>query len=89
MVSHSPRKLPIDNFVPPNWCDIMMWAVLVGEPELAQLLWAKTKEPMRAAIMASRAIGELQDRLGEDTLEADNLVTQVHSQSHLTLITPC
>ena len=35
--------------MPPNWLDLMMWAVVVGEPEVAKLLWLKTKVPLRAA----------------------------------------
>jgi hypothetical protein len=52
-----------------------MWAVLIGEPELAKLLWTKTKEPMRMAILASRAMAQLQDELG-DVLEADQIEEQ-------------
>ena len=36
-----------------NWMDLMLWAVMAGQPEIAQHCWAKTAEPMRAAIWAA------------------------------------
>ena len=38
-----------------NWCDLMLWAVICGQPDLAKLLWGKVGEPLRAALIASRA----------------------------------
>ena len=43
----SERKMPT------NFLDLMMWAVLAGEPALATELWGRTREPLRAAILAS------------------------------------
>ena len=37
----------------PEWQDLFLWAVLVGQPEIASLLWRKTEEPLRMAIYAS------------------------------------
>ena len=36
-----------------SWLDVMLWAVMAGEPEIARCLWAKVAEPMRAAIWAA------------------------------------
>jgi hypothetical protein len=38
----------------PNWTDLMMWAVLSGQHDLAEALWEKTQDPIRAALMASQ-----------------------------------
>ena len=37
----------------PEWSDIFLWAVLVGQPEIAGLLWTKTEDPLRMAVYAS------------------------------------
>ena len=37
----------------PEWSDIFLWAVLVGKPEIAGLLWTKTQDPLRMAVYAS------------------------------------
>jgi len=37
----------------PSWTDLMMWAVLIGEPKMAELLWSKTVQPLRSAVLAS------------------------------------
>ena len=39
--------------LPTNFLDLMMWAVLAGQPALATELWGRTREPLRAAILAS------------------------------------
>ena len=39
----------------PRFCDLMMWAVLAGAHELAKLLWTRSEEPIRAAVMASQS----------------------------------
>ena len=31
----------------PEWSDIFLWAVLVGKPEIAGLLWTKTQVRVR------------------------------------------
>lgn len=49
----------------PEWRDLMMWAVLMGNQPLARLLWERTSEPTRAAIMASRACHRLKMARGE------------------------
>lgn len=40
--------------VRPNFTDLMMWAVLAGQHELASVLWEKTADPIRSALMASQ-----------------------------------
>ena len=53
----------------PNWMDLMMWAALTGEPALAKILWSKTFNPLRAAIMASRLAKKLVLLHGEESDE--------------------
>ena len=36
-----------------NWTDLLLWAVLADEREIARHLWVKTSEPMRFAIWAA------------------------------------
>ena len=38
--------------LPTNFLDLMMWAVLAGQPALATELWGRTREPLRAARLA-------------------------------------
>lgn len=52
----------------PTWTDLMMWAVLSGQDEMAVMLWAKSKEPLRAALMASQLCRRLHH---EPELRAD------------------
>jgi hypothetical protein len=40
--------------VPTRWTDLMMWAVCMGEHKLAETLWARSNDPMRAALLASQ-----------------------------------
>ena len=47
------RSMESNGVLEPNWVDLMMWAVLVGERELARQLWSQTADPLRAALMAS------------------------------------
>ena len=47
----------------PTWMDLMMWAVLIGEIELARHLWCKASQPLRAAIIASRVSRQIAARL--------------------------
>jgi len=54
-----------------SWTDLMMWAVLVDQENLAWLLWKKTLMPMRAAIMAARVMQRIEDKLDKDEQEAD------------------
>eukprot|EP00965_Chrysotila_dentata_P024991 828296-Pleurochrysis_carterae.AAC.4 len=39
----------------PTWTDLMMWAVLIGETDLAHMLWLKTYSPLRAVCIATKA----------------------------------
>lgn len=43
----------------PTWLDIMMWAVLAGHHELAELTWPRTEYPLRAALLASQLCKKL------------------------------
>ena len=60
----------------PTWLDLMMWAVLIGEDRLARLLWRKTDEPMRAAIMGARVANKIAAELGPDHLKYEELKKQ-------------
>ena len=42
-----------DNVLAPQWLDLMMWAVMVGEQELARELWRQTPDPLRSALLAA------------------------------------
>ena len=70
----------------PSFGDLMMWAVLAGAHELATLLWTRTDEPIRAAIMASQlcrllsrddALRADRDELRERSEEYENLAIEV------------
>ena len=43
----------------PTWTDLMLWSVLTREAALVKPLWACTTEPLRAALLASRACQRL------------------------------
>jgi len=43
-----------DGRITPMFTDLMMWAVLAGQHELAVVLWSKAEAPLRAALMASQ-----------------------------------
>ena len=43
----------------PSWIDLMLWAVLTGEDALVQPLWAKTRDPLRAALLAAKCCQRL------------------------------
>ena len=50
----SAREALLPSGLRPEWLDLMMWAVLVGEPEIARHLWTKVTQPLRAALLATR-----------------------------------
>ena len=60
----------------PTWIDLMMWAVVVGEDRLARLLWRKTDQPMRAAIMGAQMANKIAERLGQDHLKYNDAIEQ-------------
>ena len=35
-----------------TWCDLVVWAVVSGQCEMARCLWVKTREPLRSALNA-------------------------------------
>ena len=39
----------------PTWTDLTLWAALIGEPELAHLLWRQSRTPLRTAVLATQA----------------------------------
>jgi hypothetical protein len=43
----------------PTWEDLMIWAVLSGEQQLATVLWERTASPLRAAVLASQMCSKL------------------------------
>ena len=50
--------------MPCTWTDLMMWAVLAGQHQLAMALWEKSVIPLRAALMASQLCGTLMNNHG-------------------------
>ena len=38
----------------PTWTDLTIWAVLVDDPEMAHVLWRRSRMPLRCALMASQ-----------------------------------
>ena len=57
---------------------------LVGRPELAEVLWAKTREPLRAALLASMVCKRL-SRQDELRAYQEDLQKQSHSFERLAL----
>ena len=59
----------------PEWSDIFMWAVLVSQPEIAELLWTKTDDPLRMAVYASllcrKVARDLPEGMEKDELRGD------------------
>ena len=51
----------------------MIWAVLTGQPTLARDLWAKTLEPLRAALVCARVCAKLAAR---DADSSEDLLLQ-------------
>ena len=48
-----PSSLAIE-MIPTRWTDLMMWAVSMGEHKMAEVLWSRSNDPMRAALLASQ-----------------------------------
>ena len=44
---------PVAGDIRTDWGDIMLWAVLANEMEIAQQVWPKTREPLRMAVWAA------------------------------------
>lgn len=44
-----------------SFTDLLMWAVLSGQHQIASLLWTKTLKPLRAAVLASQVCLRLSD----------------------------
>ena len=40
--------------IPSRWTDLMMWAICMGEHELGEVLWSRSNDPLRAALLASQ-----------------------------------
>ena len=59
------------DFLVPSWTDLMMWAVLVGQEDLAWLLWKKTTMPMRSALMASRVMDRIANADPDDSVDTE------------------
>jgi glutamate synthase domain-containing protein 2 len=59
------------DFLVPSWADLMMWAVLVGQEDLAWLLWKKTTMPMRSALMASRVMDRIANADPDDSVDTE------------------
>ena len=43
----------------PSWIDLMHWALICGEDSLVAPLWAKTRDPLRAALIACKCCQRL------------------------------
>ena len=56
---HSVSSRYLHDTLVPSWSDLMLWAVLTGEDQLVQPLWAKTRDPLRAALLASKCVMRL------------------------------
>ena len=54
-----PKVYPAPRFLKTDWADLMCWAVCERQPDIAELLWVKTREPLRYAIWASQIAGHL------------------------------
>ena len=101
--AHLAVRKSVDPSIQPTWTELMLWAVLVGEEPLARLLWAKTHEPIRAALMASKLCQTLaalphlssdQDYLQEQADEFEKLSiglldTIAESHDAVPLLTVC
>ncbi|KAL1512224.1 hypothetical protein AB1Y20_005487 [Prymnesium parvum] len=57
----------------PNWLDLMIWAVLANQRAVARVLWEKTAEPLRAALICARVCSKLAAR---DTGDSEDLLQQ-------------
>ena len=67
-----------------NWMDIMMWSTLMGHFELSRLLWLKTSEPLRAAVIASRMCEKLKDQMSNDAAwSSPALMEELHRGADL------
>ena len=54
----------------PTWIDLMVWAVLLGERELARHLWARTAQPLRSALMAARLSRQIVAKLQQSSVNS-------------------
>jgi hypothetical protein len=86
-----------------TFTDIMMWAVLSGQHEIATLVWAKTQRPLRAAVLASQVCLRLssvpqlrpdRDHLLEESIKYEELVVRLldavrESEDAFELLTLC
>ena len=86
-----------------SFTDIMMWAVLSGQHEIATLVWAKTQRPLRAAVLASQVCLRLssvpqlrpdRDHLLEESIKYEELVVRLldavrESEDAFELLTLC
>nr|6CO7_A Chain A, Predicted protein [Nematostella vectensis]6CO7_B Chain B, Predicted protein [Nematostella vectensis]6CO7_C Chain C, Predicted protein [Nematostella vectensis]6CO7_D Chain D, Predicted protein [Nematostella vectensis] len=60
--------------LPTPYLDVFLWAVLCNRRELARVLWEAGREPMAAALMASRLLKRMASRAQED-----NTITDISS----------
>lgn len=86
-----------------TFTDLMMWAVLSGQHEIGVLLWAKTLNPLRSAVLASQVCLRLssspqlrpdRDHLFEQSIKYEELALGVldavrESEDAFELITLC
>lgn len=53
---------PLEGDTKTSWLDLMLWAVMADNVEIARHTWAKTAEPMRAAIWAAHVAHAISKR---------------------------
>ena len=56
---HSVHARWLHDALVPSWLDLMLWAVLCGEDALVLPLWQRTRDPLRAALLASKCCQRL------------------------------
>jgi len=52
--SHLAVRKSLSPIVQPTWTELMFWAVMVDDAPLARVFWARTHEPIRAALLAAQ-----------------------------------
>ena len=83
-VHHLDVRASVVPTLPPTWTDLVMWATLIGSEELAETLWAKSHEPLRAALMAAQLCRSLSS-MGHLRAEEDSLETRARRFEDLAL----
>ena len=59
----------------PRWIDIYVWAVLLGNVELATMLLPACQEPMRAAVIGARIFQYMAEKMPLNAVELTKSAT--------------